>query len=295
MIVQTDLIFVFLTNSGIKIQQAAASRQQSSDLGLEFGKKIVELAFNIIPQILWAIGILLLTRIAINIVGRITRKALKSAQPTVRNFLIQTSEILTLVVGVVAFLNALGIQANSIVAAIGAAGLAIGLALQNTLSHFAAGIMLISLRPFEVGDFIEGAGVSGVVNSIGIFFTTLVTPDNVKITVPNGNLFTSTVKNTTAMGTRRVDLSIDIGERQIEPTINLLLYVVQQHPLVLKDPQPTCEVASIAAKSTILYLRPWCDAKVYEQVRSQVQQQVKEVLNNPLTSVDFPDRLSDSL
>lgn len=222
----------------------------------------------------------MLTRLAINLVGRLTRKALKRAEPTLRKFLIQAAEILTLVVGVVAFLNTLGIQATSVVAVIGAAGLAISLALQNTLSHFAAGIMLVSLRPFEVGDFIEGTGFAGVVDTIGIFSTTLVTPDNAKITVPNGNLFSGILKNTTALGTRRVDLEIDIEERPIEPTIALFLSIVQPHSLVLKEPKTTCSVVSISAKSTILYLRPWCAAKDYEQVRSQVQRLVKEALSN---------------
>ena len=271
-----DSIFIFINNQ----RSTPISLQESSEIGLELSKKFIELAFKVFPQLLWALGILLLTRWAINLVGSITRKAFKYTEPTLRKFLIQAAEILTLVIGVVAFLNTLGIQATSVVAVIGAAGLAISLALQNTLSHFAAGIMLISLRPFEVGDFIESAGVSGIVDSIGIFSTTLITPDHVKITVPNGNLFSGTLKNTTAMSTRRVDLEIDIGDRPIEPTIALLLSVVEPHPLVLKDPKPTCHVTSISDKSTVLYLRPWCQSTVYEQVRSEVQQKVKEALNS---------------
>jgi small conductance mechanosensitive channel len=196
-----------------------------------------------------------------------------------RKFLVQGSEILVLVVGIVAFLNTLGIPATSVVAVVGAAGLAIGLALQSTLSHFAAGVMLINQRPFEVGDFIEGpSGVKGVVDAIGIFSTTVVTPDNIRITVPNNSLFSGVLKNTTTMGTRRVDLKIDIGDRPIEPTIVLLLSLVQPHPLVLDRPKTTCHVLSITPRSTILYLRPWCTAEAYEQVHSEVQQLVKEAL-----------------
>lgn len=278
MSIPTNLITNLLVTNVLR--STPISLQESSEIGLEFSKKFIELAFKVVPQFLWAIGILLLTRLAINLVGRVTRKTFKYTEPTIRKFLIQAAEILTLVIGIVAFLNTLGIQATSVVAVIGAAGLAISLALQNTLSHFAAGIMLISLRPFEVGDFIESTGVSGIVDTIGIFSTTLITPDNVKITVPNGNLFSGTLKNTTAMGTRRVDLEIDIGDRQIEPTIALLLSVVEPHPLVLNDPNPTCHVASISDKSTVLYLRPWCQSKVYEQVRSEIQQIVKEALNS---------------
>ncbi len=251
---------------------------QPDQLTLSFWKNLLDLGFHIFPNILAAIGIVLLTRFAIGLVSRVLRKALNRTEPTLRKFIIQGSEILTLVAGVVAFLNALGVQTTSVVAVVGTAGLVVGLALQNTLSHFAAGVMLVTLRPFEVGDSIEGAGVTGVVESIGIFSTTLLTRDNLKITVPNNNLFTSTIKNSTAMGTRRVDLEIDISNRPIDSTITQLLGLVQPHTLVLNDPKTTCHVASISASSTILYLRPWCAAEVYEQVRSEVQQMVKEYL-----------------
>lgn len=246
-----------------------------------FNQNLVDLAFKVGTKLLWALVILLITRYAVNIVGRITRRAFSPFEPTIRKFMVQASEILTLVVGIVAFLSSLGIQSASLVAVVGAAGLAIGLALQSTLSHFAAGVMLINQRPFEVGDFIEGGGVSGVVDAIGIFSTTLVTLDNVRITIPNNNLFSGILKNTTAMGTRRVDLEIDIGDRAIEPTIILLLSLVQPHPLVLDNPKTTCHVASITPTSTVLYLRPWCRPEAYEQVRSEVLQLAKEALRNP--------------
>jgi len=234
--------------------------------------------FEFIPNILWATGILLLTYLARGTLIHFLRKALGRTEPALRKFFIQTSEILLFVFGVVAALDRLGIKTASIVTVLGAAGLAVGLALQNTLSQFAAGVLLISLRPFEVGDFIEGAGVAGVVDSIGIFSTTLLTRDNVLITVPNGQLFNGTLKNLTAMGTRRVDLEIDIGDRPIELTMTQLLTLVQLHPLILAQPPPTCHVASITATTTILYLRPWCSAGTYEQVRSEVQKLVKETL-----------------
>ncbi len=256
--------------------QLNAERIQAMQVAQEFSKKWVELGFEIVPKLLWAIGILLITRFAIGIVGRVTRRALSRTQATLRKFLVQAAEIAILVVGVVATLSQLGIQTTSVVAVVGAAGLAIGLAWQNTLSHFAAGVMLISLRPFEVGDAIEGGDVKGVVDSIGIFSTTLVTDDHVKIIVPNNKLFDGTLKNTTAMGTRRVDLKIDIGDRPIRSTVAQLLEIAQSHPLVLDNPAPTCLVAEITPDSTILSLRPWCASVAYEQVRSQIQQLVKE-------------------
>ncbi|XZO03970.1 MAG: mechanosensitive ion channel family protein [Microcoleus sp.] len=258
--------------------QLDTERIQALQVAQELSKKFIELGFEIVPKLLWAIGILLMTRFAIGIAGRVTRRALSRTEATLRKFLVQAAEITILVVGVIATLSQLGIQTTSVVAVVGAAGLAIGLAWQNTLSHFAAGVMLISLRPFEVGDAIEGGEVKGVVDAIGIFSTTLVTDDHVKIIVPNNKLFDGTLKNTTAMGTRRVDLKIDIGDRPIRPTVTELLEIVQSHPLVLDNPPPTCLVAEITRDSTILSLRPWCASVAYEQVRSQIQEQIKEAM-----------------
>jgi small conductance mechanosensitive channel len=254
----------------------------------------IELALNLILKILWAVGIILLTRLGIDVIGNFLRQVLGRTEPTLRKFLIQAAEIFTLLFGAVAAINQLGIETTSIVAVVGAAGLAIGLALQNTLSHFAAGVMLISLRPFEVGDHIEGAGVSGIVDSIGIFSTTLITEDNVKITVPNGQLFSGTLKNTTALGTRRVDLKIDIGDRPIESTIVRLLAIVQPHPLILDQPQTTCHVLSMSAIRTVLYLRPWCKAENYDRVRSEVLQTVKEALRE-IPSVENTVKLAPDI
>jgi small conductance mechanosensitive channel len=243
-----------------------------------FALKLVDLGFEIFPKIVWAVAILVLTRLGIGLIGQLTRRLLQPMEPTIRKFFIQTAEIITLIVGLVAALSSLGIQTATLITVLGTAGLAIGLALQNTLSHFAAGMMLVSFRPFEVGDLIDGAGVSGVVDSIGIFSTTIITPDNVKITVPNNNLFTGTLKNMTAMGIRRVDLEVNIGDRPIEATMTHLLSMIQPHPLVLNHPKPTCYVGAIPPEGTILYLRPWCAVEVYDQVRSEMMQVVKEAL-----------------
>ncbi len=279
--INMTVISIFLLISQTFLPELDTEKIQAFQVAQEFSKKSVELGFEIVPKLLWAIGILLITRFAIGIVGHVTRRALSRTQATLRKFLVQAAEIAILVVGVVATLSQLGIQTTSVVAVVGAAGLAIGLAWQNTLSHFAAGVMLISLRPFEVGDTIEGAEVKGVVDSIGIFSTTVVTDDHVKIIVPNNQLFNGTLKNNTAMGTRRVDLNIDIGDRPIRPTVAELLEIAQSHPLVLDNPAPTCLVAEITPDSTILSLRPWCASVAYEQVRSQIQQLVKEAMDAP--------------
>jgi small conductance mechanosensitive channel len=244
----------------------------------EVTRSVSQLVLQTVPKILWAIGVLVITRLIVGLVGRISRRVLSQMEATLRKFFVQVAEVLTLMAGVLAALNIVGIQTTTIVAVLGAAGLAVGLALQNTLSHFAAGVMLISFRPFEAGDVIEGAGISGRVDSIGIFSTTIITPDNIKIVVPNSNLFSGTLKNLTALGIRRVDLEVPIGDRPIRSTIAHLLALIQPHPLVLNHPPLTCHVAAISREGTILYLRPWCAAEVYDQVRSEVQQLVQESL-----------------
>jgi small conductance mechanosensitive channel len=239
---------------------------------------LVRMGVELLPRILWAIAILALTRFLISTIQPLTRRLLMPVEQTIRKFFVQALELLTLIAGIVAALNMLGIQTTTVIAVLGAAGLAIGLALQNTLSHFAAGVMLVSFRPFEVGDFIEGSGVAGVVDSIGIFSTTIITPDNIKIVVPNNNLFTGNLKNTTALGTRRVDVDVNIGDRPIQPAIDQLLSAVLRHPLVLSNPKPTCQVGAIILEGTILSVRPWCAAEVYDQVKGEIQQLAHETL-----------------
>ncbi|MBD1856848.1 MULTISPECIES: mechanosensitive ion channel family protein [Leptolyngbya] len=241
---------------------------------------LINLASQNLPKVIWAIVILLVTRWIADAIRPIGFRLLKYAEPTLQKFLIQVASIMVWIAGTVAALNAIGIQTTTVITIIGAAGLAIGLALQNSLSHFAAGVMLVSFRPFEVGDSIEGAGVAGMVDSIGLFSTTIVSPDNVRITVPNSNLFSGTLKNNTIMGTRRVDLQINIGHREIDSTMTHLLSLVQPHPLVLREPRPTCHVESITPDATILYLRPWCAAIHHEQVRSEILQLVQEALQS---------------
>ncbi|WNZ43632.1 mechanosensitive ion channel family protein [Leptolyngbya boryana CZ1] len=241
---------------------------------------LINLASQNLPKVIWAIVILLVTRWIADAIRPIGFRILKYAEPTLQKFLIQVASIMVWIAGTVAALNAIGIQTTTVITIIGAAGLAIGLALQNSLSHFAAGVMLVSFRPFEVGDSIEGAGVAGMVDSIGLFSTTIVSPDNVRITVPNSNLFSGTLKNNTIMGTRRVDLQINIGHREIDSTMTHLLSLVQPHPLVLREPRPTCHVESITPDATILYLRPWCAAIHHEQVRSEILQLVQEALQS---------------
>ncbi len=242
-------------------------------------QQLVELGFAIVPKLLWAIVLLLVTRVTRELVQTITRQLLVRVEPTLKQFLIQMVGILVWVVGGVAALNTLGIETTTIVAIVGATGLAIGLALQNSLSHFAAGILLISFRPFEVGDSIEGGGVSGTVLNIGLFSTTIVTADHTRITVPNGTLFSGTVKNFTAMKTRRVDFKVDVGDRPIRSVSGEILNLVGRHPKVLTTPKPILQIVGLGqGDRTIVWVRAWCPTEEYDLVKSDLLLLVKEYL-----------------
>ena len=242
-------------------------------------KPLLDMSFSIFPRVLWAIALLVITRLIARMMQMFVNQVLTRIEPTLKHFLVQMAGILVWVVGGVATLNTLGIETTTIVAIVGATGLAIGLALQNSLSHFAAGILLISFRPFEVGDSIEGGGVAGTVVSIGLFSTAIVTGDNTRITVPNGSLFSGTLKNFTVMGTRRVDLKIDLGDRSLRPMMAELLTLVGRHPKVLTTPKPTVQLLGLAMRDrTMVSVRAWCQTGDYEAVKGDLLLMVKEYL-----------------
>jgi small conductance mechanosensitive channel len=244
-----------------------------------FLQKIFDLVFEIFPKIFWAILTLLFTRWLVKVGKYFSQKILIHLEPTLQRFLIQAIGIFIWIAGSIGALSAMGFDTTSLVAVIGAAGLAVGLALQSSLSHLAAGILLISFRPFEVGDAIEVASVAGQVESIGLFSTAIITGDNTRVTLPNGNIFSGTLKNFTVMGTRRIELKINIGDRPIQPTTQQLLAIAQAHPAMLIDPTPVCAVLHLRRDGTIVALRPWCRSTDYDRTKSDLLQRVQEWLD----------------
>lgn len=192
---------------------------------------------------------------------------------------------------VIAALGQLGIQTASFVAIVGAAGLAIGLALQGSLANFAAGVLILIFRPFEVGDFVEVAGVSGAVQNIQIFTTELHTPDNKKVIVPNGGVISGNITNYSANNTRRVDLVFGIGySEDIDVAKTLLQTVLAAEPKVLQDPAPTIGVVELADSSVNLVCRPWVNTADYWDVYFNVTEAVKKALDAGGISIPFPQR-----
>jgi small conductance mechanosensitive channel len=196
-----------------------------------------------------------------------------------------------LTVVVIAVLGLFGIQTTSLIAVLGVAGLAVGLALQGTLSNFAAGVMLLIFRPFRVGDYVEAGGTAGSVVEVGIFTTTLNTPDNVKILVPNSAIYGDVVKNYSANDTRRNDLSVGIAYGDdIGRAIEVIRKVIAEDERVLSDPAPVIAVGGLGDSSVDFVVRPWCRTEDYWPLRFDLTRKLKEALEAGGCSIPFPQR-----
>lgn len=192
---------------------------------------------------------------------------------------------------IIAAVNKLGVETTSLVAIIGAAGLAVGLALQGSLSNFAAGVVLIILKPFRVGDFVEVAGVMGTVDQVKIFNTFLQTPDNKAVIIPNSSITGANIVNFSSVDKRRVDLVFGISyDDDMKAAKNALQSVVQKHPKVLKDPAPTIAVSELGDSSVNLVCRPWCKPEDYWDVRFAIVEQGKLALEAAGITIPFPQR-----
>ena len=234
------------------------------------------------------IGVLLgvLLGILIMLVGRwlarlITRYASRSMErahvdSTVVRFartLIYTG---LMVAVIIAALDAAGLHTTSLTALLAAAAVAIGLALKDSLSNFASGVMLLLFKPFTVNNSVEAAGTGGAVEEVSVFHTILRTPDNVKVVVPNSMMIGGTIKNYSAFEHRRIDLVAAIGyDDNIRVARDTLMSIVQSHPLILADPAPTVAVLELADSRVNLAVRPWARTEDYWQVRCDVLEQIK--------------------
>jgi len=244
-------------------------------------------------QILGALLILILGKILSGIVGKVVERTMvkSKADPSLIGFAKSMASIAVMVFAVIAALAKFGIQTTSFVAVMGAAGFAIGLALQGSLGNFAAGVLMLVFKPIKVGDLVETNGYTGHVTDIGIFVTTLSTLDNRKIIVPNAAVTGSAINNINGNGVRRVDLvaGISYGD-DMRKAKEVLSRVLAEHPKVLADPAPTVAVSELGDSSVNLVVRPWCNADDYWDVYFDVTQSMKEELEAAGLSIPFPQR-----
>ena len=243
----------------------------------------------------------LISALVIFVVGRCVAKAIAGwvrraitkggVDETLARFLANLINIVLVVLVVLTAIGALGVNTTNFLAIVGAAGLAVGLALKDSLSNFAAGVMLVFFRPFKVGDYIEAAGIAGSVESIRIFSTVLKTPDNRVITVPNALIYGATITNYSAQDTRRVDLLIGISyDDDIGRAKALMQGVISEDPRILQEPASQMLVMELGASSVDIAVRAWCSTSDYWQVRSDLLEKIKTTLESAGLSIPYPQQ-----
>ncbi len=229
----------------------------------------------------WVVN--LLTKLADTVMTR------SGVDEILRRFVGTILKWLLLLLVVIAALTQLGVNTTSLVALVGAAGLAVGLALKDSLSNFAAGVMLVVFRPFRAGDFVEAGGVMGVVENIQIFSTTLATLDNKEVTVPNGNIYSGTITNFSARDTRRIDLIFSIGYGDdIKQAKELIESIMAEDERILEDPAPTVGVMELGTNSVDLFARPWVNSADWWTTRIELLEKVKQAFDENGISIPFP-------
>jgi len=246
-------------------------------------------SLNIIGAILiFLVGKWLARRIS-NLVAKLLER--NKIDLALAHFLANLTYYSLIVLVVVAAAGRLGINTTSFLTIIGAAGLAVGLALKDSLSNFAAGVMLILFRPFTIGDVVSTAGITAKVEKITIFNTLFCSPDNQLIIVPNNKIISDIITNITAKDTRRIDLTVGISySDDMAKTKDILMRLAKEESRILTDPAPTVVVAELADSSVNLVFRPWVKTAEYWDVRFDLTERIKNRLDEAGISIPFPQQ-----
>ncbi len=261
-----------------------------------------DMTFASVTSLLTTYGMSVLGGIVILIVGWLiagwaarwaarTLKRVKTVDDMLAGFLSNMVKYAILAVTVLAVLSRFGVQTASLIAIFGAAGLAIGLALQGTLSQLAAGVMLLLFRPFKVGDYIDAGGTAGSVKAVGLFTTELATPDNVQIIVPNGDVWGATLRNYSFHPTRRVDFLLGIGYGDsIDAAMQAITEVIHADPRCHAEPAPQIVVGDLADSAVNIIVRVWTDSGDYWGLKFDLTKRFKEAFDAKGISIPFPQR-----
>ncbi|MDF1544976.1 MAG: mechanosensitive ion channel [bacterium] len=244
-------------------------------------------------KVVGAIVILIVGRIVVSIVSSFVNRLLKrsNTDDALTNFFTTLTRVSLYIFVLLAVLNTLGVETASLIAVIGAAGLAVGFALQGSLSNLASGIMLILFRPFRANDLVETGGHLGVVQEIHIFHTVLKSPDNKRVIIPNSKVTGDSIVNYSAEGVLRVDLvfGISYGD-EIAKAKSILMKILEEHELVLSDPAPTVAVKELGNSSVDFVVRPYVKVEHYWNVYFSVTEKVKTTFDSSGVSIPFPQR-----
>lgn len=250
-----------------------------------------EMLLGYLLQLIAAVVIFYIGRMVAKGVRRFMEKALlaRSVDKAVVSFVASIVYAIIMIATVLMALSQVGVQTTSFIAILGAAGLAVGLALQGSLANFASGILIILFRPFKSGDFIDAGGITGTVDKIEIFQTIMKTPDNKRVIVPNAQITGSAITNYSAEATRRVDLVIGISyESDLKKAKQLLEDMLKNDPRVLAEPAPVVKVGALADSSVNFVVRPWVNSADYWAVYWDILENVKVTFDEQGIGIPFP-------
>ncbi len=256
-------------------------------------KIMSEYVFPFLPKLGTAILVLVVGWLLIKLIRKLLAVSLAKGKidNSLSNFLLGFTSILLKIVLLISVASTLGLKTTSLLAVLGSAGLAIGLALQGSLSNLAGGVLILFLKPFKVGDFIEGAGHSGSVQEIGLFNTTLLTPDNKRVVIPNGTLSNASLTNFTAEGKRRLDFTFGIGYGDdIKKAKEVLTRIANEETRRLNDHEIVVAVGSLGDSSVNLLLRFWVTSQDYWATYWDNVEKVKLTFDQEGISIPFPQR-----
>lgn len=249
--------------------------------------------YSFAPKLLAAIVVIIIGRwLAIKLSKVIAGLMKKSkADDSIVGFMESIAYYSLLIIVLIAAAGQLGIKTTSFLAILGAAGLAIGLALKDSLSNFSAGVMIVIFKPFKVGDVVDIGGTVGKVTEITIFSTILTSGDNQKFIVPNSSVMSTTITNITANPTRRIDMIVGIGyDDDIKKAKDILLRLTQEDDRILKDPEPTIAVGELADSSINFVFRPWVKTEDYWVVKFDLTEKIKLTFDQEGISIPYPQR-----
>lgn len=260
----------------------------------EYTETLIPIAVDHGLSVLGAIIILIAGYIIANWAAKkVTKKAQKSEKldDTLVPILGQVIRALILIITALAVLNQFGVETTSIVAVLGASALAVGLALQGTLSNVAAGVMLLLLRPFRVGDVVSIGSTMGVVDSIGLFTTEMHSFDNIGISMPNSKVWGTEIQNLNRFDTRRVDMEFGIGYGDdMDKAMKIIKEILDEDERILKEPEPLIAVSNLGDSSVDIRVRPWTERSNVWPLRYDITKKVKERFDANDISIPFPQR-----
>lgn len=261
--------------------------QLSDEIMQVYAPRVVSAALSVLGAlVVLLVGLWVIKKIVKSVRKLMTKN---NVEPSLVPFLSTIVRFGLYILLIITVISMIGIEMTSFVAVLGAAGLAVGLALQGSLSNFAGGVMILLFKPFKVGDFIEGAGHSGTVNTIQVFHTILKTPDNITIVIPNGSLSNSSIKNYTTEQRRRVDnvFGIAYGD-DVNKAYEVLKSIIDSDERILRDPEPFMAVSELANSSVNIVTRSWVNSADFWPVKFDMLKKVYEKFDEAGLNIPFP-------